>query len=206
MIVGQRVGGTLTGGLFGEKVERINPLTGHPIASKYGNKLKLINPFAVVNKTPGDLIDTLDALDFPIPLSVPDKISGVALTPDEKNLLGKATYAGGEFPKTLNRVLGSAEFESEYNDWIKRRNTVGAEPKEESAWWRRLQRAQKKYMDQARRELRNGTSETSQHWRDTYTQRAQGLGTGDGGNMTPEQMREAREIHSMQIYATPTTK
>ena len=193
-IEGHSILGTVSGGIFGEKVPVINPLTGEQFDTKYSNKWNLLNPFTVVGKEENPLIDVLDNYGFDVRLSVPTELGGIKLTPDEQALFATALYDNGNFPDALTQVLKSSAFEREYQAWRKDYENGTAVPKEESAWYKRLRRVQDIYVAKARRELKFGDSEVSEHWRNTYPDRSRAVGTGNAGNFTPEQTSTLREL------------
>ena len=60
-----------------------------------------------------------------------------------------------------------------------------------------LVRAQNYYQQEALNQLRNSGDPVSQNYRDTFADRAAKAGTGDGGNLSPEEIGAVREVNSL---------
>ena len=182
--------GKLSGGILGEKVERIDVLTGKPMPTKYANYLNLINPFTVVGKDKAPLLDSLEKVDFPIGAVIPRRVGGVELTPDERNFLG--------LPSTPTATLSLCK-----PPWLARASGISTKPgnrtvrrcgcaKEESAWYTDLAKIVANYRKEALNDLRNGNSEVSKNYRETYPARSARLGSGAGGELNPAQQGAIR--------------
>ena len=189
--------GKLSGGILGEKVERIDVLTGKPMPTKYANYLNLINPFTVVGKDKSPLLDSLGKIDFPVGAVIPRRIGGVELTPDERSFLGTAIYAEGNFPKSLQATLASKSFWNKYESWQQQRREGTAPTKEESEWYLDLSKIVSYYRNEAVNDLRNGGGDVSRNYRETYPARSARLGSGAGGGMTPAEQGALREINDI---------
>ena len=189
--------GKLSGGLLGEKVERIDVLTGKPMPTKYANYFNLINPFTVVGKDKSPLLDSLGQIDFPIGAVIPRRVGGVELTPEERAFVGEQIYAEGNFPKSLQATLASKGFWDKYETWQQQRRDGIAVPKEESAWYMQLSRTVSSYRQSALLALREGSGPVSQNYRATYAGRAARLGSGAGGGLSPAEQGTIREINEL---------
>lgn len=189
----------LTGGLSNtvgltNPVPRIDILTGEPMQTKYANKLNLINPFTVVGKDVSPIAKVLSEVDYPMRYAVPNKVSGVNLTEEEKNFMAQSIYDGGALPKELAKELRSKSFWNEYDSWKEKFQKGEAEPKEQSRWWGRLDRITGRYISSARKELTQGNSDISKRFREEFPDRAAKAGTGSGGNLSTEEQGKLRTI------------
>ena len=178
------------------KVPRIDVLTGKPMVSKYSNPLNSINPFTVVGKEVSPLVESFQSVDFPINLVVPDKVSGVKLTPEQKNFVAKEVYSEGEMAAEYKKTFAGKYFWNKYEQWRQDMSTGTALPKEQSDWYRILTRIQQKYKKRAVDELRKGNSDISNEFRENFAAEAAKQRPNAGGLSLTEQgaIREINDI------------
>lgn len=65
-----------------------------------------------------------------------------------------------------------------------------------------LARTQSTYQRQALNQLRNSNDPVSANYRETYATRAARASTGDGGNLSPEEIGAIREINSLARWGS----
>ena len=198
-------GGLTTAAGITEPIAKTDVLNGEPILSKYqSNRFNLINPFTTTTSNNDPLVIALGDLDYTkIADMVPSNVGGVPVEPLEEEFLRKAIYANGKFRKALESDLGeNGIFWEEYNEW---RTAWDAgmypdgrpvEPKEESAWHKRLDRVTGKFISDAKRELMNGSSEVSENFRATREERRAKLSTGSANINPNEQERYQDSIQN----------
>lgn len=189
----------LTGGLSNlegitNPVPRIDILTGKPMQGKYGNKLNLLNPFTVVGHDVHPIVEVVSRLDYPLKFALPSKVSGVNLEPAEQSFIAEQIYDGGNFPKSLKAVLESDKFWGLYDRWNADMAQGRAVPKEESEWWAMLDRTVGSFVSRARLQLKGGTSDISQRFRQTFPERSARAGSGSAGNLTQADQGALRDI------------
>ena len=194
--------GKATAGFLGEKVDTPDILTGKSMPTKYANPANLVNPFTVVGKDRSPLLDSLDKLGFPIKLAVPDRISNVPLTPDEKAFLGKAIYDKGNFAKAIQATLATKDFEAKYNFWRSQRGSGTQVPKKDSEWYKDLAKIQSKYQHKAKLQLLESSDPISVNYRETFATRAAKASSGNGGDLTPEQMGDLRQLNDLARWGS----
>ena len=103
----------------------------------------------------------------------------------------------GNFPKSLQATLASKGFWDKYETWQQERRDGIAVPKEESGWYTDLAKIVANYRKEALNDLRNGGSEVSKNYRETYPARSARLGSGAGGELSPAQQGAIREINDL---------
>ena len=191
----------ITGGLSSElgitePIAKTDIITGKPMLTKFqSDRRNLVNPFTTQVTNPHKAVEWASELGYAkLADMVPSRVGGVAIEPLEEALLRDAIYDNGKFEKALLSIVedGDHVFYKELNQW---RAAYAAgqyedgrpvEPKEESRWWKRLDRLTGRFIDNAKRELMNGDSDVSINYRETREQRRAKAGTGGVQNFTEE--------------------
>ncbi len=191
----------VSGGLstqFGitEPIAKTDILTGKPMLTKYqSNRWNLVNPFTTQTSNPHPIIETLSELSYSkIADMVPSRVGGVPVEPLEDALLRQAIYDNGNFAKAMSSILGNDDhiFWQELKNW-QEAYANGQFPdgtpvpaKEDSRWWARLDKMTGTFVQKAKMELMNGSSEVSVNYRETRETRRAKLGTGGVQNFSEE--------------------
>ena len=191
----------VSGGLstqFGitEPIAKTDIITGKPMLTKYqSNRWNLVNPFTTQTSDPHPIIETLSELGYSkIADMVPSRVGGVPVEPLEDALLRQAIYDNGNFAKAMSSILGNGDhiFWQELKNW-QDAYANGQFPdgtpvpaKEDSRWWARLDKMTGTFIQKAKMELMNGSSDVSVNYRETRETRRAKLGTGGVQNFSEE--------------------
>ena len=184
-VVTAGVPGFITEQLTGEsatKVDRIDVLTGQPMKRGTEHWLNSINPFTVTQRDASPLVRSLAEIDYPINEALVNRLDGVQLNGEERNVVATGMYAGGEFAEQLQIKLGSKPWQDLYKDWEKRRLAGEAEPKKDALWYKELNSLVARYRKKGLDALRNGSGDIEERFRERAASANIGAGQGSANS------------------------
>ena len=145
-------------------------LTGAQTQGKYGNPLNSLNPMSIVGAEASTLVETFRVLKYPITDVVPTKVIGVKLNGEEQVMLQNLIYGDGALRRDLEELFdeSTSEFWNDYESWVTSyRNNEETKPREESDWYKDINRVVQKHVSAARRQLTEGDDPIAVNFRAT---------------------------------------